>query len=455
MSQESSRKYVTEILARTSLSWVVKAHIPHEKVKGTASRLTAPCPFHQDKGNSLAIWEQKGLFHCSGCKSHGNAIDFLMRFHHIPFTEAAKTLGDHFNIPCTLDDLDEDSASMSNLPPAVRTLIEVQSKAAVFYANSLYSSEPAHQYLVSRGLTEDIIQRMEIGFAPSGWQSLRNCIENYDQPAMVESGLVVLNDETGKRYDRFRDRIIFPIRNEDGHVVGFGGRVILGGEPKYLNSPETPVFSKSNELYGLYQARKAIAEKGFVLVTEGYMDVVALHQLHWENSVATLGTATSESHVEKLLRHTRKIVYSFDGDGAGCRAAWRALEAALPYAQNSVEFRFLFLPTEHDPDSFIRAHGSAAFEVLIDNALTIEAFFVQEMRDRYRTDTLEGKINMLHDAVDLIRTLPYGSTRSAVISSMAKIADLSDQDINHLLGNSQEVLPGETSTLTESNSSIR
>src|SRR5439155_20033865 len=269
-------------------------------------------------------------------------------------------------------------------------------------------------YLKRRGLTGEIAARFGLGYAPAGWRTLAGVFPQYDDAVLEESGLVIAqgDDEAErKRYDRFRDRIMFPIRSVQGEVIGFGGRVLDSGEPKYLNSPETPVFVKGRELYGLHEARQALRAKGYALVVEGYMDVVALAQLGFENAVATLGTACTEEHVRKLLRFTESVVFSFDGDAAGRRAAGRALEASLPHAGDTRSFRFLFLPPEHDPDSFIRELGAEAFEAAVQAAVPLSRQLLETAREGCDLGTAEGRARMLAQAKPLWSALPDGALR--------------------------------------------
>lgn len=424
-------RLLASILNAADIVDVISAHRPNS-LKPRGQVYICPCPFHEDNGNNLSVSKEKGEFHCYECKAHGNAIDFLAKYHKIPFAQAANDLADFLGLPGKIE-LDRASQSAS-LPPATKKLVDIHHGARDLYARALAGSPHAREYLQQRGLNEEIVASMGIGYAPPDWQTLATIFPNYQDPALVSAGLVVLSDENGRRYDRFRDRIMFPIRNEEGHIIGFGGRVLGKGEPKYLNSPETPLFSKSHELYGLFEAKQAIQEKGSVLVTEGYMDVVALHQHGWQASVATLGTATSGTHIEKLLRYTRRIIYGFDGDRAGLKAAWRALESALPYMQDDIQFQFLFLPDEHDPDSYLRAFGAAAFGLLCEKALSPAAFIESELRKRHGPDTLEGKSRLLEEVCEILRQMPVGQVRNSVTRIAAHMTGLEIADIAHLTG---------------------
>ena len=315
------------------------------------------------------------------------------------------------------------------LPPAQRAehqakslaLSEAMSRACDYYRQQLRHAEGAKNYLKGRGLTGEIAARYGMGYAPDGWDGLRSVFPDYEVEALVESGLVIDRvEEDGshhKRYDRFRDRIMFPIRNTKGQVIGFGGRVLDNGEPKYLNSPETPLFQKGSELYGLFEARQAIREAGYALVTEGYMDVVALAQLGFPQAVATLGTACTPIHVQKLLRQTDQVIFSFDGDKAGRRAARRALEASLPHAGDNKVIKFLFLPSEHDPDSYIRELGSEAFEKQVQDAMPLSQFLLKEAVGDNDLGTPEGRARAQFDAKPLLQALPPSSLRLQIAVS--------------------------------------
>ena len=301
-----------------------------------------------------------------------------------------------------------------------------------FYRAELKKSPRAIEYLKGRGLTGEIAARFRIGYAPDDWQSLKAAFPDYEQQGLVEAGLVIANE--GKRYDRFRDRVMFPIFNARGAVVGFGGRVIGDGEPKYLNSPETPLFEKGREVYGLVQAREALRASGRVLVVEGYMDVVALAQFGVGYAVATLGTATTPVHVSKMLRLTDELVFSFDGDAAGRKAAWRALEVSLPLATDAKPIRFLFLPPEHDPDSYIRAQGKEAFEQLVRSAPTLSEFLIAELRSQHNLDTPEGRAGFLSAAKPFLEKLAAPALKVQLVREFAGLARVSAEDVERLTG---------------------
>lgn len=315
-------------------------------------------------------------------------------------------------------------------------LSEVMTKACDFYRQQLRGAESAVAYLKKRGLTGEIAARFGLGYAPNGWDGLRAVFSDYAAPALVEAGVVIeKSDEEAsgrKRYDRFRDRIMFPIRNTKGQVIGFGGRIMEQGEPKYLNSPETPLFQKGFELYGLFEARQAIRDAGYVLVTEGYMDVVALAQMGFPQAVATLGTACTSTHVQKLLRQTDHVIFSFDGDKAGRRAARRALDACLPHVNDNKNIKFLFLPTEHDPDSYIRELGADAFEHQVKDAMPLSEFFLKEVCADNDMSTAEGRARTQFDAKPLLQQMAPSSLRLQMVRGLAKLTQTTPAEIESL-----------------------
>jgi DNA primase len=323
----------------------------------------------------------------------------------------------------------QDRAKAAEQKQKQSSLTDLLEKASDAYRQQLKSAPKAVAYLKGRGLSGQIAKRFGLGYAPEGWRSLASVVPNYDDPLLAESGLVIVNEDDDKRYDRFRDRVMFPIRNIKGECIGFGGRVMGEGTPKYLNSPETPVFHKGRELYGLFEARDSIHNTGYVLVTEGYMDVVALAQWGFPNAVATLGTACTADHIQKLFRFTDSVVFSFDGDNAGRRAARKALDGALSYATDVRSIKFLFLPKEHDPDSFIREHGSDAFSSCVTQATPLSKFLIEVASEACDLQSAEGRAHLSSNASPLWRALPDGALKRQLLTELAQLIQLDPAEL--------------------------
>jgi DNA primase len=428
--------FIQELLNRVDVVDVVGRYV---QLKKGGANLMGLCPFHGEKSPSFSVSPTKQFYHCFGCGANGNAIGFLMEHAGMSFIEAVKGLAQQTGLQ-----IPEDEASPQDRERAAQqrqkqvTLTGVLEKAAHAYAKELKITPRAVAYLKGRGLSGQIAKTFGMGYAPEGWRALASVFPDYAEPLLVESGLVIEHeDEKGadgqaKRYDRFRDRIMFPIRNVKGECIGFGGRVLDKGEPKYLNSPETPVFSKGRELYGLFEGRTAIRVAGYALVTEGYMDVVALAQLGFANAVATLGTACTPDHVQKLFRFTDSVVFSFDGDSAGRRAARKALDAALPLASDTRSVKFLFLPAEHDPDSFIRANGEAAFAQCVKEAMPLSRFLIESASADCDLTSAEGRARMASQARPLWSALPDGALKRQLIGDLAEGIGLGASDLLQL-----------------------
>jgi DNA primase len=424
--------FIQDLLARADIVDVVGRAV---QLKKAGINYKGLCPFHGEKSPSFIVSPSRQTYHCFGCGVHGNAVGFLMEHSGLGFIEAVKDLAQDVGMVVPDDERDPaERARAAKVREHQITLGDVLLKASGHYRAQLKDSQRAVAYLKGRGLTGEIAKHFALGYAPGGWHGLSSAFGQYDDPLLVESGLVILQGDDAaeqRRYDRFRDRIMFPIRNPKGEVIGFGGRVLDQGEPKYLNSPETPVFSKGRELYGLFEARAAIRQRGFILVTEGYMDVVALAQLGFGNAVATLGTACTGDHIVKLLRFSEQIVFSFDGDAAGRRAAARALEAVLPHASDTRSFRFLFLPAEHDPDSFIRERGPEAFEACIHEAFTLSRQLLAVAGDGCDLTTPEGRAKMLAQARPLYELLPEGLLKAQLLVELARDGGLTADVLLH------------------------
>ncbi len=417
--------FIQDLLSRVDVVEVVGRHVELKKAGINHKGL---CPFHGEKSPSFIVSPSRQTYHCFGCGVHGDAIRFLVEHHGLGFMDAVRDLAQQVGVKVPeREDSPEDRARADAEKAQRATLSEVLAKAGEHYRAALKASPRAVAYLKQRGLTGAIAAQFGMGYAPEGWRTLASVFPRYDDPLLAEAGLVIVSGEDGaeqKRYDRFRDRIMFPIRSVRGDVIGFGGRVLDVGEPKYLNSPETPVFYKGQELYGLFEARQGLRAKGYALVVEGYMDVVALAQCGYPNAVATLGTACTAEHMAKLFRFTESVVFSFDGDAAGRRAAGRALEAALPHASDLRSIRFLFLPAEHDPDSYIRELGPEAFERAVAQAVPLSAQLITQAGADCDLATAEGRSRMLTQAGPLVDLLPEGLLREQLVQELAKLGGM-------------------------------
>ncbi len=417
--------FLQDLLNRIDIIEVVARHV---QLKKRGANFLGLCPFHDEKSPSFTVSAHKQFYHCFGCGAHGTVISFLMEHAGLSFLEAVNELAQSIGLSVPREASNSADSHEVNRGARANTeltnkLVDVLQQACEYYRKQLRETESAITYLKKRGLTGEIAARFGLGYAPSGWQNLQAAFADYREPALIQAGLVIPSDKmegsSQRHYDRFRERIMFPIRNVRGQVIGFGGRVFEGGEPKYLNSPETPLFNKGSELYGLFEARAAIREKGYALVVEGYMDVVALAQLGFPNTVATLGTACTPYHVRILLRHTDTLIFSFDGDAAGQRAARRALENCLPYAADNRVIRFLFLPAEHDPDSYIREHGAQAFAEQAEAALPLSQLLLKEILSNKALDQPEGRAKALFDAQPLLQALPDNALRAQILQMLS------------------------------------
>jgi DNA primase len=426
------QSFTQELLARADVVEIVGRYV--QLKKGGANYLGL-CPFHGEKTPSFTVSPSKQFYHCFGCGKSGDAIRFLMEFAGMNFVEAVKDLAGQYGMQVPEDDRSPaDRVREAEQRQKQTTLNDVLEKAGAAYRKHLKASPRAVDYLKGRGVSGEIAKQFGLGYSPEGWRTLASVFPNYDDPLLAESGLVIVNEEDDKRYDRFRDRIMFPIRNVKGECIGFGGRVLGDEKPKYLNSPETPVFSKGRELYGLWEARNALREAGYVLVTEGYMDVIGLAQLGFPNAVATLGTACTTEHVQKLFRFTDSVVFSFDGDAAGRRAARKALDGALPYASDVRSVKFLFLPPEHDPDSYIREHGQDGFARYVRQAVPLSEFMMDAAAEGCDLGTAEGRSKMVSTAGPLWKLLPEGALKKQLLGSIAERAQLGEHDLLELWG---------------------
>jgi DNA primase len=420
--------FIQDLLARVDIVDVIGGHV---RLKKAGQNFLGLCPFHSEKTPSFTVSPSKQFFHCFGCGAHGSAIGFLMDLRGLSYVEAVQDLAQRvgMQVPAAApDDLVAQRRANTN-----HALLEVLLQAADHYKRKLRSAPSAIEYLKSRGLTGHTAARFGIGYSPDAWQSLRETFSNYDDPRLVEAGLVVVGDE-GKRYDRFRGRIMFPIRNRRGAVIGFGARIIDSGEPKYLNSPETPVFSKGHELYGLFEAQEGIRRRHRALVCEGYMDVIQLAQAGFDESAAALGTAITSVHVGTLFRLTDHVVFAFDGDSAGRKAARRALEAALPIVTEAKRASFVLLPENEDPDSLIKAHGAAAFEDELSRALPLSRFLVKAVAEGKRLDQAEDRAAALAEAKPMVATMMPSGLRLQILHELAQVCGTPATDVESYFG---------------------
>jgi len=433
--------FIQDLLARADIVDIIGRYVT---LKKGGANFMGLCPFHGEKSPSFSVSPTKQFYHCFGCGKNGNAIGFLMEHAGMGFVEAVTDLAQQYGMPMPEDEASpQDRARAKEIRDRQHTLHSVLEKAGEAYRKHLKESPRAIDYFKGRGVSGEIARQFGLGYAPPGWNNLASVFPDYNDALLVESGLVIhqaeekdeaeeSHEKREKRYDRFRDRVMFPIRNVKGELIGFGGRVLSDEKPKYLNSPETPVFSKGRELYGLFEARTAIRSQGFALVTEGYMDVVALAQLGYPNTVATLGTACTADHVQKLFRFTDSVVFSFDGDAAGRRAARKALDAALPFATDLRQVKFLFLPTEHDPDSFIRAHGQEAFSQYIKSATPLSRFLIDSASEGCDLDTAEGRAQLSSHARPLWSAIPEGALKIQLLGELADRIHLSGRELSQL-----------------------
>jgi DNA primase len=421
--------FIQELLNRVDVVEVIDASVP---LKKAGSNYHACCPFHNEKTPSFTVSPTKQFYHCFGCGAHGTALGFLMEYQGLGFVEAVHELAKRVGMTVPQETRIVDKAAEQ----AALGMQEALQLALGYYRAELKKSEKAINYLKGRGLSGEIAARFQMGYAPAGWQNLAAVIKDYQSESLSVAGLVITNDQ-GRRYDRFRDRVMFPIHDQRGQVIGFGGRV-LGTEgddagPKYLNSPETPLFQKGHELYGLFLARRAIREAGQVLVVEGYMDVVALAQHGVEYAVATLGTATTPSHITKLMRQTDNIIFCFDGDAAGRKAAWRAAVNSLPALTDGLQLSFLFLPPEHDPDSYIREYGKEGFEAALKETLPLSQYLVQTLAEENDMQSQEGRVRFLNDAEPLLKQILAPKLGLLLRKRVAELAQMAPGELESVM----------------------
>ena len=417
--------FIQEILNRIDVVDVVDQRV---KLKKAGANYVACCPFHQEKSPSFTVSPSKQFYHCFGCGAHGSAISFLMEYDGLTFIESVQSIANQLGlaVPNDQSNAKKDKADDFKLE-------EILKKANQYFKKNLRSSELAINYLKKRGLTGAIAREFQIGYASDDWQGLKKEFENYEEPKLQTAGLVQKND-SGKIYDRFRNRIIFPIINAKGNIIGFGGRVInKDDQPKYYNSPETPLFKKSYEVYGLPQAKKGIREDNNILIVEGYMDVISLYQHGIQNAVATLGTATTIYHLKKLIRYTKKITFCFDGDHAGKEAAWKALNTAVEILEDNYEFYFLFLPEGEDPDTFITKNSIQDFKKYIDQATPLTEFIVRRLTENNDLTSQENKIKFINNFEPIYKKIKSNKYKIFLIKKIADLIHFSQREIEKMM----------------------
>ena len=432
MAGRIPQSFIDDLLNRSDIVEVVGSRI---QLKKTGKNYSALCPFHKEKTPSFSVSPDKQFYYCFGCGAGGNALGFVMDHDQLDFPQAVEELAKRTGMEVPRED-----SGRKHKPrqPVDSPLYPLLAAAADYYRQALKSHptrKAAVEYLKGRGLSGVIARDFGLGFAPPGWDNLMKHLggDALQQKALIDAGLLIENAENGKRYDRFRDRVMFPIRDSRGRVIAFGGRVLGDDKPKYLNSPETPVFHKGQELYGLYEARQANRDLDEIMVVEGYMDVIALAQQGLRNAVATLGTATSEEHLKRLFRIVPSVLFCFDGDAAGRKAAWRALEATLPNLQDGRRARFLFLPDGEDPDTLVRAEGTDAFRARIQqHSQPLADYFFQQLSEEADPRSLEGKAHLATLAAPLIEKIPGNNLRALMRQRLAEITGLNGEALQHM-----------------------
>lgn len=424
------QSFIDDLLERTDIVDVVGRYVT---LKKGGVNLMGLCPFHDEKSPSFTVSPSKQFFHCFGCGKNGDALRFLMDYTNVGFVDAVEDLAQRAGMQVPRENISpQEEARRQQAKETRLTLTELNAKAMQAYKQHLRHSASTIQYLKKRGVSGELAARYALGYAPPGEHALASVFPDYADPRLEECGLVIFREETHRRYDRFRDRLMFPIRNLRGECIGFGGRILGDGQPKYLNSPETPLFHKGRELYGLYEGKRAIAQAGYALVCEGYMDVIALAQWGFGQAVATLGTACGPAHVQLLFRHTDRIVFAFDGDNAGRNAARKALECALPLITDTRTVTFLFLPKEHDPDSFIRDHGPEAFASQVQQAMPMSQYLLEVARQDCDLSTPEGRARMSHQARPLWQLLPHNALKIQIFDAIAQQAQMAPASLQQL-----------------------
>jgi len=425
--------FIDDLVARADIVEVIGRRV---QIKKAGREFKACCPFHDEKTPSFTVSPTKGFYHCFGCGAHGTALGFLMEFDHMSFVEAVESLASSMGVEVPRDESDR---------PARRydELFDLMSRVERFWQQGLRDNPAAVDYLKHRGIDGSTAKRFGLGYAADAWSTVLDKFGTSQEAIdrLLAAGLVIRKDN-GSHYDRFRGRVMFPIRDVRGRCIAFGGRAMGDGEPKYLNSPETVLFHKGRELYGMYEARQALRQIDRFVVVEGYMDVVALARHGIDFSVATLGTATTADHLNRLFRLTENVDFCFDGDRAGRQAAWRALETALPHIREGRQVRFVFLPEGHDPDSYVNEHGADAFVGALDNGVALSDHLIAELAQQVDLGTVDGRARLAELAKPLVAKIPAGVYRELLLESLAKTVGLTSSKLETMLGHSQSVEQG-------------
>ncbi len=421
--------FIDDLVARADIVEVIGRRV---QLKKAGREFKACCPFHDEKTPSFTVSPAKGFYHCFGCGAHGTALGFLMEYDHMDFPEAVESLAQTMGVEVPRNESDRPSRRYDEL-------FSLTGKVEKDWQRALKDSPAAIEYLKKRGIDGATASRFGLGYAPDGWSNVLDRYGKSDEAIdrLLATGLVIRKDN-GRHYDRFRDRLMFPIRDARGRTIGFGGRTLGDGEPKYLNSPETVLFHKGRELYGLWEARQALRSIDRLVVVEGYMDVVALARNGIDFAVATLGTATTGDHLNRLFRLTEDVAFCFDGDRAGSKAAWRALETALPHVREGRQIRFVFLPDGEDPDSFVNANGADAFVKAVDDGIALSDFLIAELSAQVDLGTVDGRARLAELAKPLVSKVPAGVYRDLLLDSLADTVGLTSERLERSLGNAEE-----------------
>ena len=419
MSGRIPPEFIDELLARADIVEIIDSRVP---LKKAGREYKGCCPFHDEKTASFTVSPGKQFYHCFGCGAHGTAIGFLMEYDHLGFRETIEELAGRYSM-IVPEDAGKDNSAERRKQADLYSILGLANR---HFQQRLRENESAKNYLIARGLSGEVAARYQLGFAIDSWDDLLNSLtaQKISTKDLETAGLVSKNDQ-GRVYDKFRGRIIFPIHDQRGRVIAFGGRILGEGEPKYLNSPETPVFHKGKELYGLHQALNAISKQQQAIVVEGYMDVIALAQAGIDNAVAALGTATTATHVEKLFRQCNEIIFCFDGDRAGRQAAWRALENSLPSMQDGRQVSFLFLPEGEDPDTYVKKLGHNAFVMQIQQqSLPLPEYMLSHLSEDIDLQRMDGKAKLAGLARPLLNSLPRGTLKAMLLRELAAITHM-------------------------------